>query len=528
MLDTSRHYIPVHDILRTLRGMSFVKMNILHWHIVDAQSFPLDIGPFTHKISSNGGAYSSSEIYNLKDITKIIEYARLNGIMIMPEIDTPGHVYCWRKGFPEVITCDGLEYQTTLTCPQPPCGFLDLKEKFNAATNVVKHIFEETIDAFKIGQIGYCTFLHLGFDEVTCKVNNKTKKCHKPGCNAAYKKYSEKYANWIYNVWYPKIKKHLPNFKLMQWIDQILHSNFDSKKYLDNPPIKFNSKNIVFQFWNTNEETPYQLQVLQNFGVTFIQSDAKDYYLDCGQSSWLWGGKTISRNFLDKKANQFNGLFWCKALTNDSSKGYRVAWEDIYMKNPLTVTTLIEKNDIPEEEVENQSEKRLNKVILLKQTKSIGSKGGVLGASANLWTEAVDKTILDSMLWPRLSAHSEALWRFNKNRPPDNLINARYRLALHREDLIHLGINAKAIIPQDGIFTKMPHGPIGSSTHPMTNINIKQQYPQGTLFRYVCNSPWCTWCDGKSENIFCPKGGNKFKCNSKKGDDYINQGCLSI
>jgi len=40
LIDTGRHFYPVADIVRMLDAMAALKLNTLHWHLVDAASFP--------------------------------------------------------------------------------------------------------------------------------------------------------------------------------------------------------------------------------------------------------------------------------------------------------------------------------------------------------------------------------------------------------------------------------------------------------------------------------------------------------
>ncbi|OBZ71293.1 Beta-hexosaminidase 2 [Grifola frondosa] len=73
MLDTARNFFPVADIKRTLDAMSWVKINQFHWHVVDSQSFALQIPGFTDLAAK--GAYSSSMVYSPSDVQGIVSYA---------------------------------------------------------------------------------------------------------------------------------------------------------------------------------------------------------------------------------------------------------------------------------------------------------------------------------------------------------------------------------------------------------------------------------------------------------------------
>ena len=53
--------------------MSWVKLNVFHWHISDAQSFPLSVPGFTEL--SEKGAYSSEKVYTPDDVAGLVTYA---------------------------------------------------------------------------------------------------------------------------------------------------------------------------------------------------------------------------------------------------------------------------------------------------------------------------------------------------------------------------------------------------------------------------------------------------------------------
>jgi N-acetyl-beta-hexosaminidase len=49
------------------------QINMFHWHIVDSQSFPLEVTGFEEL--SQKGAYSANEIYSTSDVQDIVAYA---------------------------------------------------------------------------------------------------------------------------------------------------------------------------------------------------------------------------------------------------------------------------------------------------------------------------------------------------------------------------------------------------------------------------------------------------------------------
>ncbi|KAJ7060864.1 N-acetylhexosaminidase [Mycena amicta] len=123
MLDTARNYYPVADIKRTIDAMSWVKINTLHWHVVDSQSFPLVVPGFT--VLAKNGAYNPSAVYNPSDVKDIVAYAAARGIDVIPEIDTPGHTSVISKSFPEHVACAEAKPWASFA-NEPPAGQLRL------------------------------------------------------------------------------------------------------------------------------------------------------------------------------------------------------------------------------------------------------------------------------------------------------------------------------------------------------------------------------------------------------------------
>lgn len=63
----------VDDITHTLTAMSYVKLNMFHWHIVDSQSFSLVVPGFEDL--STAAAYSPTSVYSASDVEWIVAFA---------------------------------------------------------------------------------------------------------------------------------------------------------------------------------------------------------------------------------------------------------------------------------------------------------------------------------------------------------------------------------------------------------------------------------------------------------------------
>ncbi len=84
LIDSSRHFQPTTTIKGVIDSMCYAKLNALHWHLVDEQSFPFNSASFP--LLSQKGAYSIYEQYTVDDVAEVVEYARQRGVRVMVEI----------------------------------------------------------------------------------------------------------------------------------------------------------------------------------------------------------------------------------------------------------------------------------------------------------------------------------------------------------------------------------------------------------------------------------------------------------
>ncbi|XP_052205168.1 beta-hexosaminidase 1 [Diospyros lotus] len=143
LLDTSRHYLPVNIIKQIIESMSYAKLNVLHWHIIDEESFPLEVTTYPNLWK---GAYTKWERYTIEDAYEIVNFAKMRGINVMPEVDVPGHAESWGAGYPDLW-------------PSPSC-----REPLDVAKNFTFDVISGILTDMR--KIFPFELFHLGGDEV--------------------------------------------------------------------------------------------------------------------------------------------------------------------------------------------------------------------------------------------------------------------------------------------------------------------------------------------------------------------------
>ena len=154
MIDTARHWLPLETIFAHLDAMMYNKMNVLHWHVVDSQSFPYC--SYTFPTLCEEGAYSQTHVYHRDDVEKVVDYATKRGIRVIPEFDTPGHV---REGLETISNLLTQCYDPKTGKPNGQTG--PLNPTLDSTYNFLKKFYAEIKDVFPD------KFVHVGGDEVS-------------------------------------------------------------------------------------------------------------------------------------------------------------------------------------------------------------------------------------------------------------------------------------------------------------------------------------------------------------------------
>lgn len=155
-LDISRNWIPPSDVMRTIEAMAANKLNKLHIHASDAQSWPLEIPALPDL--ANKGAYSRSQFWAAKDLEAVQRHGKAHGIEVFVEIDLPGHTTSIGNAYPDLVTAKGAKWSDYAV--EPPCGQLRLN------STLVPPFIDTLLHDLLARTSQHSSHFHLGGDEL--------------------------------------------------------------------------------------------------------------------------------------------------------------------------------------------------------------------------------------------------------------------------------------------------------------------------------------------------------------------------
>jgi hexosaminidase len=150
LVDSGRHFLSVATLLRAIDALSYNKMNVLHWHAVDAQSFPVESASYPRL---SNGAYSPRARYSSAEIAHVVSYAKNRGVRVVVEFDVPGHAASWGVGYPTIVA----------QCPPSLSGNIN-----NVPLNPTQNLTYEVLSGLltDMSALFPDQYMHLGGDEL--------------------------------------------------------------------------------------------------------------------------------------------------------------------------------------------------------------------------------------------------------------------------------------------------------------------------------------------------------------------------
>ncbi|GIZ48836.1 hypothetical protein CKM354_001188200 [Cercospora kikuchii] len=255
-VDTSRTFKPLSDLYAMIDALSYNKMNRLHWHVTDAQSWPLEVPALPDLMPK--GVYEPSQKYTVDDVRKLQEYGSLLGVEVAMEIDNPGHTSSIWFSDPDLIAAFNKQPDWTTYCAEPPCGSLKLN------STKVYDFLETLLDDLLPRLKPLTSYFHLGGDEVnknTYLLDDTVKSNESSVLQPLMQKYMDRNMN--------QTKSY--GFTPLVWEEMLLDWNLTLPK------------DTIIQAWQSDEA----VAKITAQGYRVITGNYNYWYLDCGKGQWI-------------------------------------------------------------------------------------------------------------------------------------------------------------------------------------------------------------------------------------------------
>ena len=172
-VDPCRHFMPLEHIRKQVDWMSKFKMNRLHLHLTDDQMWTFEVKKYpllteigTRRINVDGSVYRGG-YFTQEELKELVEYAKVRGVTIVPEIEMPGHAMAALAAYPE-YGCTGGPYEVRTTW--------GVEEHLLCAGNDSVFQFVEDI-LTELTAVFPSEYIHIGGDECPTNIWHECPRC---------------------------------------------------------------------------------------------------------------------------------------------------------------------------------------------------------------------------------------------------------------------------------------------------------------------------------------------------------------
>ena len=429
MIDTARHWLPVNEvILPHIDAMAAAKMNLLHWHMVDSQSWPYDSQAFPELAAH--GAYYPHQVYTAADIKRVVTYAKDRGVNVIPEFDTPGHVWAGLTALDPPVLTECYDAGGNIL------GFGPVNPAKETTFNFLAKLLSEVIPLFGSGMF------MIGGDEVdyTCWASNPdvVQFVKAQGWGSDMSKLHDYYTQRIL-----KLLAEQNASTIMVW-EEVFHSHKGNGL-----PQNSTMVNVWRAGWEwCSRETSSNTVDRSN------ASCASNY-----GNGGPWFGKKHVRDFSWTSAMAKAAVAGYKTVlsspfylnVHNAGSNFDEAWPYVYAIEP----TAFEAKRQPQH-VRSDQEKTIDDVENEGTFLTAAEReGSVLGVQACLWTEWTNHANFLPRYWPIVAAVAERGWSTKDTTSIDDFRRRLFRFAC---ELQRRGIPAEPAVFGGGFF--YPNGTV--------------------------------------------------------------------
>lgn len=135
MHDVGRSFISIETLKKHVDLLARFKVNTFHWHMTENQAWRFEVKAYPQLTSSGSMTRYPGLFYTQEQCRELQDYAKERGVIVIPEIDMPGHSEAFTRAM-------GFDMQT------------------DRGVTVLKEIIEEVVKVFPDAP-----YIHIGADE---------------------------------------------------------------------------------------------------------------------------------------------------------------------------------------------------------------------------------------------------------------------------------------------------------------------------------------------------------------------------